>query len=109
MKKVNSQNTIASYDVCMDTLRLIGDVWILAIIVQLADADCRFGELQRQIDGINPVTLTNRLKKLEEAELIIRQINTIDKQSVTYQLTNRGKLVLPVINELKKLSLQLAQ
>ena len=109
MKQVNAQNTIQAFDVCMDTLKLIGDVWVLAIVISLSSADLRFGEILLQIKGLNSVTLTNRLKKLEETGFIVRLVNTIDKQSVIYQLTPRGKLLLPTIDELKKLSQKLSE
>ena len=65
-------NTIAKTDSCNASIKLLGDYWTLRIIDSLESGELRFCELQRQIDNLNPVTLTARLKKLEDAELIDR-------------------------------------
>jgi DNA-binding HxlR family transcriptional regulator len=88
----------------MRTLRIIGDVWTLAIIRDLEHSGLRFGELHRTIVGINPVTLTNRLKRLEQIAVVNRETETKDKQSVVYSLTARGKKLLPIIHAISKAS-----
>jgi len=81
-------------------MKLLGDYWTLRIIDTLKNGDARFCELQRSLDNVNPVTLTDRLKKLEVARLISRSEETIDKISVSYGLNALGKEVLPVITAL---------
>lgn len=83
-------------------LKLLGDPWVLGIIQHLEPSPLRFCALQRQLHNLNPVTLTNRLKRLESAGLIGRQEETIDKISVTYLLTAKGRSVLPVIRALEQ-------
>lgn len=85
-------------------LKLLGDYWTLAIIGALSSEEKRFCQLQRDLNNVNPVTLSNRLKKLELAELIFREEETLDKLSVTYQLTQKGKDILPLIREIEKFS-----
>jgi DNA-binding HxlR family transcriptional regulator len=87
-------------------MKLLGDYWTLRIIDGLKFGETRFCELQRSIDNVNPVTLTSRLKKLEEARLIIRSEETVDKISVTYCLTELGKEALPVIKALDRFALK---
>jgi DNA-binding HxlR family transcriptional regulator len=82
-------------------LKLLGDFWTLNIIDVLREEPLRFNEIQRHVEGINPATLANRLKKLEQAHLIERQEETLDKLSVTYALTQRGISILPVIGEIQ--------
>jgi len=77
------------------SLKLLGDFWTLRIIDALADGDIRFCDLQRTIDNCNPVTLTDRLKKLEEAKLLTR--TEASDNCVVYSLTDLGKNALPVI------------
>jgi DNA-binding HxlR family transcriptional regulator len=57
----------------------------------------RFNELQRAINGLNPATLTSRLKKLEKDDLVMRKKETLDKISVVYRLTEKGMAIVPVI------------
>ncbi len=85
-----------------DAISLLGDTWTLAIIGSLAKEEQRFCELQRSLDGLNPVTLTQRLKKLEKEKIISRKEETVDKISVVYALTTKGRSILPVIEELEK-------
>lgn len=85
-------------------MKLLGDYWTLRIIDALKLGEVRFCELQRSLDNLNPVTLTSRLKKLEEARLITRSEETVDKISVCYSLTLLGEEVLPVIEALDKFS-----
>jgi DNA-binding HxlR family transcriptional regulator len=85
---------------CTTTMKLLGDYWTLRIIDTLKTGELRFCELQRRIDNPNPVTLTTRLKRLEQAGLVARSEETIDKISVAYALTPLGAGVLPVIDAL---------
>ncbi|GAC1388054.1 MAG: helix-turn-helix domain-containing protein [Candidatus Saccharimonadales bacterium] len=85
-------------------MKLLGDYWTLRILDALRLGDVRFCELQRIIDNVNPVTLTTRLKKLEDARLIIRTPETKDKISVSYSLSELGQEVIPVIRALDHFS-----
>ena len=62
----------------------------------------RYNELKRRIKGITNMMLTKSLKELEEHKLIVRtQYETIPPK-VEYSLTERGKELLPALNELNK-------
>jgi DNA-binding HxlR family transcriptional regulator len=93
---------------CTGSMQLLGDYWVLRIIYSLASGEARFTELARAVEGINPATLSSRLKKLEEAKLINRSEETVDKLSVTYSLTNLGKEALPVITALENFATKAA-
>jgi len=93
---MNTLNT--EEQICTDTLKLLGDFWSLRIISALASDALRFNELQRTIDNCNPATLTERLKRLEEAGLLQRTEESVDKISVTYGLTKLGHMAMPIIN-----------
>lgn len=99
---------VQTFDVCMDTLRIVGDVWVLALVNQLAVQPRRFVQLQKAVPALNAVTLNNRLKTLEQAGFIARKAGIQDKRSVEYMLTDKGALLLPVIDSLRTLSRQLA-
>lgn len=83
-------------------IELLGDSWTLAIIGSLVQSEQRFCELQRSLDGVNPVTLTQRLKKLEKEKIIDRAEETVDKISVVYALTKKGRAIVPIIEQLGK-------
>ncbi|HAB52538.1 MAG TPA: transcriptional regulator [Ignavibacteriales bacterium] len=85
-----------------NAINMIGDAWILCIISNLGNSSMRFNEIQRSISGINPTTLADRLKKLEKEQIVIRKEETLDKISVVYELTKKGRGILPIINEIAK-------
>ncbi len=89
--------TTTAHQSCETTMKLLGDFWTLRIIDELRDGSLRFCDLQRRLGGLNPATLTNRLKTLEEAHVIVRAEETFDKISVAYSLTELGTEALPVI------------
>ena len=97
----------ASTPTCKDPVRfdqamkLIGDFWTLRVIDALQGDEVRFCEIERRVPDINPSTLTARLKRLEESGVIRRQVETKDRQSVTYSLTTRGLRILPIIEAIK--------
>ena len=80
-------------------LQLLGDKYSLQIIALLLQAKYqRFIELEDQINGISPRTLSSRLKQLEASGLINRvQYNTIPPK-VEYSLTEKGQGLSAVLN-----------
>ena len=75
-------NPYMSEETCVNTMKLLGDYWTLRIIDALDCEEIRFCDLQRRLDNLNPVTLTNRLKKLEADDLVNRREEAMDKISV---------------------------
>src|SRR5436853_245600 len=88
----------------IDSLKLLGDYWTLRIVGALRLGEIRFCELQRLVGNVNPVTLTGRLKKLEESKLINRTEESVDGCSVTYSLTELGHKALPVLEAINHFS-----
>jgi DNA-binding HxlR family transcriptional regulator len=82
-------------------LKMLGDFWTLAIIQALHGDEKRFSQLERELIDANPSTLTNRLKKLEQQKIIKRKKETLDKLSVVYELTDKGKGIMPVLDQIK--------
>ncbi|HYX48379.1 MAG TPA: helix-turn-helix domain-containing protein, partial [Ktedonobacteraceae bacterium] len=54
-------------------IRLIGDVWVLMIIINLLRGPKRFGELQALMGHISSKTLTQRLRMMDELGFVQRQ------------------------------------
>ncbi|MBU3218243.1 winged helix-turn-helix transcriptional regulator, partial [Clostridium estertheticum] len=80
---------------------IIGQKWKLPIMWYLFDNNfTRYNELKRKVKCITNMMLTKSLKELKEHNLIIRiQYETIHPK-VEYALTERGKALLPALNEL---------
>ncbi len=84
-----------------EAMKLIGDFWTLRLIDVIRNDEVRFCEIERRVPDISPATLTGRLKKLEEAGVVDRLVETKDKQSVSYILTERGHRMLPILESIK--------
>lgn len=81
--------------------RIVGQKWTLQIVNVLMDFDqCRFCELQDALGGVNPGTLSARLKMLEEEGLIQRSQVSTAPPHVIYRLTPMGEELSGVITEL---------
>jgi len=83
-------------------LDLLGDKWSLLIIRDLILGKSTFGEIQKSPEGIASNILANKLNKLVSVGLIKRQQQERDKRKICYNLTDQGKRLEPIINELKK-------
>ncbi len=95
----------SSEELFNETLKVLGDFWVLRIVSALESSPQRFCELERTLKNSNPVTLTKKLKKLEESGYVIRQTESLDKQSVNYSLTDKGYATLPVVSAIKQFSI----
>ena len=80
------------------TADLIGNKWTPLILRDLALGQRRFSQLERSLTGISPKTLSERLKRLEEAEVVTRQCYAEVPPRVEYALTPKGEALLPVID-----------
>lgn len=80
-------------------VQLLGDDWVLRIIAALEDGPARFCQIERSILASNPVTLTDRLKKLEHCGLVSRQEGE-SRSVVQYSLTVKGRGTLPILHAL---------
>lgn len=84
-----------------NALTMIGDEWLLTIVFVLSHGSLRFNEIQRAIPELCPATLTNRLKRLEQERFVSREEETVDKVSVVYSLTEKGRGILPILNQVE--------
>jgi DNA-binding HxlR family transcriptional regulator len=83
------------------TADLIGNKWTPLIIRDLVKGEKRFSELERSLRGISPKTLSERLKKLEDASVVTRKCFAEVPPRVEYTLTEKGTALLPVIESMR--------
>ena len=84
-------------------LNVVGKKWKLPIMWRLFENETtRYNELKRSVNGITNMMLTKSLKELEEHKLIVRTQYEAIPPKVEYFLTQRGKSLLPSLNELYK-------
>lgn len=80
---------------------IIGNKWTPLIVRDLAGGHKRFSELERSLHGISPKTLSERLKRLEEASVVKRTCFAEVPPRVEYALTDKGFALLPVIESMR--------
>ena len=79
---------------------ILGDKWTPLLLRYFVNEDVvRFCQLQDLVGGINPRTLSARLDSLEAAQ-IIEKINTTSSRC-EYQLTNKGRDLLPILQSMQ--------
>ena len=83
------------------TAELIGNKWTPLIIRDLVKGEKRFSELERSLRGVSPKTLSERLKKLEDAKVVTRTCYAEVPPRVEYTLTEKGLALLPVIDSMR--------
>jgi DNA-binding HxlR family transcriptional regulator len=81
---------------------LIGKRWTGLIIRVLLTGPKRFKEMAEIIPNVSSKVLTERLKELECEGIIKREVYPEMPVRIEYGLTEKGKELLPVLDELQK-------
>jgi len=89
---------------CM--LDIFGDRWTLLVIRDLVLGKTRFKDFLTSPESIPTNILTDRLKRLLEYRVVIQVKDTEGSRHMAYQLTEKGKSVLPVLKAMKEWGLQ---
>src|SRR5579884_4479995 len=80
-------------------LNLMSERWTLHIIRSLLAGPRRFNEIAREI-GVNPRTLRERLRQLEEQQVVDRRVVTESPPNVEYSLTAKGMALSGILDEI---------
>jgi DNA-binding HxlR family transcriptional regulator len=80
---------------------IIGRKWVSLILRDLEKGSKRFGELESSV-GVSPRILSMRLQELEGDGLIDRQVFAEVPPRTEYTLTERGRLLMPVIETMRE-------
>jgi len=71
--------------------------WTVLVIRDLLGGTRRFSELRRSLATVSPKTLTDRLRHLEHAGLVRREVYAEVPPRVEYSLTPAGHALEPVL------------
>lgn len=82
-------------------LEVVGERWSFLIIRGAFNGLRHFEEFQSTL-GIARNILSNRLGSLVEHELLAREADPADRRKIVYQLTDKGKALLPVLVALRQ-------
>ena len=96
IENANFEDTGFSY-----TLSLISGKYKMVILYCLMEYEVvRFNELKRYLKNISDKTLSTNLKELESDRLIIRRGYPQIPPKVEYSLSDRGKSLMAVLDQL---------
>jgi DNA-binding HxlR family transcriptional regulator len=96
------QSECAEYIVPVrDALDVLYGRWKLPIIISLTFGSRRFKQIIEEIPGLTDKSLSKELKELESNQLITRKVYESFPPRVEYSITEHGRSLEKVINELR--------
>src|SRR5437764_14137501 len=101
--KRRTMNDVHDHDCAVAaTAEIIAAKWTPLIVHDLSEGPRRFMELEHACPGISPRTLSERLDLLERNAVLIRRSYPESPPRVEYELTDKGRALLPIIREMRK-------
>lgn len=80
------------------TLNILGDRWTLLIIHELLIGETNFNDIKLKLPGLSANILSNRLKELEEAQIVQSELYSVHPPRYRYTLTEKGTALEHVFN-----------
>ncbi len=88
-----------------NTFKIIGKKFTIHILRNMVILNQhRFNEFIDSVEGINPNTLSTRLKEMEKDGLIEKKVFNETPIRIEYNLTKKGKALQPIPEEMAKFS-----
>jgi DNA-binding HxlR family transcriptional regulator len=87
--------------------QLLGDLWTILIVKELLSGPKRYGELNKALNAtaelgdISSRTLSQRLKFLEQEQILVKTVFAEVPPRTEYHLTERGQDLSKVVNQLR--------
>jgi DNA-binding HxlR family transcriptional regulator len=81
---------------------IVGQKWTALLVHDLSEGARRFSELEHACPGISPRTLSERLRRLEAEDVLVRRSYAESPPRVEYELTEKGEALLPIIAEMRR-------
>ena len=85
-------------------LKMLSGKWKPEIFRLAADGPVRFSGLLRQLKGSNKQSLSVALNELEASGLLEKEVVRQKPLHIAYHLTQRGTTLVPVLQQLDRLS-----
>lgn len=84
------------------TMEVIGGKWKSCILLELNKGSKRPSELHREFTDASPRVIDQQLKELEIHGMIIKKIYPELPPHSEYSITETGRSVLPIINQIEE-------
>jgi DNA-binding HxlR family transcriptional regulator len=90
-----------------NTFKIIGKKFTIHIIRNMSlHTQSHFNEFIDSIEGINPKTLSTRLREMEKNGLIQRSVYPGTPVKIQYFLTKKGRALTPLLDKMAEFSMQ---
>jgi DNA-binding HxlR family transcriptional regulator len=90
-----------------NTFRIIGKKFTVLILRNMIYAKQKhFNEFLNSIEGINPNTLSTRLREMERNTIIERKIFNDSPVRIEYHLSEKGKDLVPILEQMAAFSMK---
>jgi DNA-binding HxlR family transcriptional regulator len=84
------------------TLDIVGERWTILVLRDLfVQGPRKFQDFESSLTGISPNTLSDRLKRLEDAGIVERRFYSEHPPRAEYALTSKGRELGPVLKALR--------
>lgn len=83
------------------TVNIIGNKWKLLILREILTGTKRFGELDKNLEGISQKVLTDNLRSMEHDGILIRTVYPEVPPRVEYSLSELGESMKPIISAME--------
>ena len=83
-------------------VELIGARWSGAILQVLMRGPVRYAELRQAVPDISDRMLCERLRALEDANIVVRRVDPDPPVRVEYELTDKGRALEPALAAIGK-------
>ncbi|MBU8574265.1 winged helix-turn-helix transcriptional regulator [Bacillus pumilus] len=85
-------------------VELLSKRWVALIVFQLLSSPQRFSEIEAVLTNLSGRVLSERLKELEAAGIVKREVFAETPVRIEYSLTDMGRSLAPVFEEISKWS-----
>jgi DNA-binding HxlR family transcriptional regulator len=90
-----------------NTFRIIGKKFTVLILRNMIySGQNHFNQFLNTIEGINPNTLSTRLREMEKNKIIERKIFHETPVRIEYSLIEKGKELLPILDQMAAFSMK---
>lgn len=89
-----------------NTSKIIGKKFTLLILCNMMSNQTKFNQFIESIEGLNPKTLSTRLKEMEKNGLVHRKIYHETPIRIEYYLTEKGNALKSVLDQMAGFSVQ---
>ncbi|MGH4032963.1 winged helix-turn-helix transcriptional regulator [Actinomycetota bacterium Odt1-20B] len=99
-RRTPSRRSYDQYCAAARALDAVGDRWTLLVVRELLVGPRRYTDLHADLPGVSTDVLASRLKDMEREGLVTRRKLPPPAAASVYELTGRGRELLPVLQAL---------